>query len=242
MSCEETERLIKAAQAGDREAEEAVFKGNLGLVYMALERFRNSPYEFEDLFQIGAIGLLKAIAKFDFGYGVKFSTYAVPMIIGELKRYLRDDGILKVQRSTKETYYHIKSAEDQLRRELAREPTVGEIAQRLGLEINEVVMALEACQPPAYIHSLLPGNEKDQSVSLMSRVADREGAEDYLEKMALKEAVMRLDPREKEVIIRRFFRDETQAAIAEDLGISQVQVSRIEKRALKRLRDLLSAG
>jgi len=153
MDSGEIETLIKAAQAGDRDAEEAIFQGNLGLVYMALERFKNSPYEFEDLFQIGAIGLLKAIAKFDLGYGVKFSTYAVPMIIGELKRYLRDDGILKVQRSIKEVYLRIKSVQDELRKELGREPSVGEIAERLGLEISDVVMAMEACQPPAYIKS-----------------------------------------------------------------------------------------
>ncbi|NSW82310.1 MAG: SigB/SigF/SigG family RNA polymerase sigma factor [Syntrophothermus sp.] len=235
------EALVKAAQAGDRDAEEAVFQSNLGLIYMALERFKNTPYDFEDLFQIGAIGLLKAIARFDFGYGVKFSTYAVPMIIGELKRYLRDDGILKVQRSIKEIYYRVKSAQDDLRREFGKEPTIGEIAERLGIELSDVVMAMEACQPPTYIYSLLPGDEKEQALPLINKVSDREGTEDLLEKVALKEAVTRLDPKEREVIVRRFFKDETQSAIAEDLGISQVQVSRLEKRALKKLRGLLDS-
>jgi len=236
---ERNETLIKEARAGDRAAEEELFKSNIGLVYMVLERFKNTPYDFEDLFQIGAIGLLKAIAKFDFTYGVKFSTYAVPMIIGEIKRHLRDDGILKIQRSIKEVYYKVKSAQDRLRVEKGREPTVGEIAEFLGLAREEIVVALEACQAPAYIYDLLPGEDREQPLKVIDKLGDLAGKDDLLEKMALKEALQRLDSKEQEIILRRFFNDETQSVIAADLGISQVQVSRIEKRALKKLKGML---
>lgn len=236
---DKTEALLKAAQEGNREAEEELFNANLGLVYMVLERFKNTPYDFEDLFQIGAIGLLKAIARFDFGYGVRFSTYAVPMIIGEIKRYLRDDGVLKVQRSLKEVYYKVKAAQNRLRAEKGREPSVGEIAEILGYDTEDIIMALEACQAPAYIYDTLPGEDGDQPLKVIDKVSDH-SAEVFLEKIALNEALMRLDSREREVILRRFFKDETQSVIAADLGISQVQVSRLEKKALKKLKTMLA--
>ncbi|NLB88362.1 MAG: sigma-70 family RNA polymerase sigma factor, partial [Syntrophomonadaceae bacterium] len=150
-SYQDNEYLIAKAQAGDEQAKAAVYEANIGLIYMVLERFKNTSYEYEDLFQVGSIGLLKAIEKFDFSFNVRFSTYAVPMIIGEIKKFLRDDGIVKVQRGVKETYAKIRWAQDKLRGELGREPTVKELAQFLDIPKEDIILAMEACQAPAYI-------------------------------------------------------------------------------------------
>lgn len=235
---QENEDLLRQARNGDDAARARVYESNLGLVYMVLERFKNSNYDYEDLFQVGSIGLLKAIDKFDFGFQVRFSTYAVPMIIGEIKKFLRDDGIVKVQRGLKESYGKIRWAEEKLRAELGREPAVGEIAELLQMDKEEIVMAMDACQAPAYIYDSYLGEDKEQ-LSLIDRLANDQGNIMMLEKMALREALDKLDSREREIIIRRFFRDETQASIASDIGVSQVQVSRIEKAALSKLRRVL---
>lgn len=240
LSQDETIDLLRRAQNGDARAREELFKANLGLVYLVMERFKNSGYEYEDLFQIGCMGLVKAIERFDTGYGVRFSTYAVPMIIGEIKRFLRDDGPLKVQRSLKEVYARVKWAEERLRAEKGREPTLGEIADLLGIEREEIVLALEACQTPTYIHELLANQEKDQ-LQVLDTLGNGFQSDDFLEQVALREALEKLNYREREVILRRFFKDETQSAIAQDLGISQVQVSRIERAALLKLKNLLNS-
>lgn len=230
--------MVKLAQNGDADARAKVYENNIGLVYMVLERFKNSSYEYEDLFQIGSIGLLKAIDKFDFAYNVRFSTYAVPMIIGEIKKFLRDDGIVKVQRGLKETYGKIRWAQEKLRGNLGREPGIAEIASFLEIEKEEIVLAIEACQSPAYMQDVMPG-EKDQ-LSLIDKLANEDGNVLMLEQMALREALAKLEEREREVLLRRYFKDETQMVIAEDLGVSQVQVSRIEKAALIKLKNLLA--
>ncbi|MGI6453384.1 MAG: SigB/SigF/SigG family RNA polymerase sigma factor [Syntrophomonadaceae bacterium] len=235
---QENERLIALAQQGDLRARSQVYEANIGLVYMVLERFKNSSYEYEDLFQVGSIGLLKAIDKFDFSFNVRFSTYAVPMIIGEIKKFLRDDGMVKVQRGVKETYTKIRWAQDKLRGEIGKEPNVGEIAHFLGMNKEDIVLAMEACQAPAYMHDALPGEEKEH-VSLIDKLAHDEGNNIMLEKVALQEALSKLDEREREVIVRRFFKDETQSSIADDLGVSQVQISRIEKGAINKLRSIM---
>lgn len=235
---QDNDDLLRQAQQGDEQARELVYQANVGLIYMVLERFRGTSYDYEDLFQVGSIGLLKAIDKFDFTFQVRFSTYAVPMIIGEIKKFLRDDGIVKVQRGYKEIYGKIRWAQDKLRADLGREPSVNEIASCLELDKEEVVLAMEACQAPAYIHDVIPGDEKEQS-SLIDRLGSEETTVRMLEQMALREALGKLDDREREVILRRFFKDETQAVIAQDLGVSQVQISRIEKGALYKLKDLL---
>jgi len=237
-SYQDNEELLRLAQQGDDDARGRVYEANLGLIYMVLERFKNSSYEYEDLFQVGSIGLLKAIDKFDFSFNVRFSTYAVPMIIGEIKKFLRDDGIVKVQRNIKETYTKIRWAQDKLRGDLGREPGVNEIAGLLEMDKEDIVVAMEACQAPAYMHDVVPGEEKEQ-LSLIDRLANEEGSVLLLEKLALREALGHLEAREQEVILRRFFKDETQSSIADDLGVSQVQVSRIEKRAINKLKDLL---
>lgn len=230
--------LLHKAQQGDIEARNILFESNLGLVYMVLERFKNTSYDYDDLFQVGSIGLLKAIDKFDFSFNVRFSTYAVPMIIGEIKKFLRDDGIVKVQRGVKENYSRIRWAQEKLRSDLGREPVVNEIASLLEMDREEVVLAMEACQTPAYMQDLMPGDEKEQ-LSLLDKLAGDETSASMLEKMALREALGKLDDRERQVILARFFKDETQSSIAERLGVSQVQVSRIEKAAINKLRGVL---
>ncbi|MGR6836339.1 SigB/SigF/SigG family RNA polymerase sigma factor [Syntrophomonas erecta] len=235
---QENEDLLLKAHQGDDQAKAQVYEANVGLIYMVLERFRNTSYDYEDLFQVGSIGLLKAIDKFDFSFKVRFSTYAVPMIIGEIKKFLRDDGMVKVQRSYKELYSKIRWAQDKLRADLGRDPSIQEIAGCLETDKEDVVMAMEACRAPTYMHDFIPGDEKEQ-LSLINRLAADEPNIALLEKMALREALGKLDQREREVILRRFFKDETQAVIANDLGVSQVQVSRIEKGALNKLKMLL---
>ena len=237
-SYQDNEALLRLAQEGDIDARDRIYEANIGLIYMVLERFKNTSYDYEDLFQVGSIGLLKAIDKFDFSFNVRFSTYAVPMIIGEIKKFLRDDGIVKVQRNIKETYTKIRWAQDKLRGDLGREPGVNEIASLLEIDKEEIVMAMEACQAPAYMHDIIPGEEREQ-LSLIDRLANDEGNVLLLEKLALREALAQLEPREQEVILRRFFKDETQSCIADDLGVSQVQVSRIEKRAIHKLKQIL---
>jgi len=235
---QKNDSLLVKAQSGDADARSSFYEANLGLVYMVLERFKNTTYDYDDLFQVGSIGLVKAIDKFDFTFQVRFSTYAVPMIIGEIKKFLRDDGIVKVQRGLKENYSKIRWAQEKLRGTLGKEPTIGEIADLLAIDKEEIVMAMEACQSPAYIYDTFQGEEKEQ-ISLIDRLANDEGNVMMLEKLALREALSKLESREREIILRRFFRDETQAAIADDIGVSQVQVSRIEKGALLKLKKVL---
>ncbi|MBC7074777.1 MAG: SigB/SigF/SigG family RNA polymerase sigma factor [Syntrophomonadaceae bacterium] len=238
-SYEENGNLLLKAQAGDAEAKKKVYEANIGLIYMVLERFKNSSYDYEDLFQVGSIGLLKAIDKFDFKFNVRFSTYAVPMILGEIKKFLRDDGAIKVQRSFKEIYGKVRWAQDKLRGDLGREPGINEIAELLRIEKEDIILAVEACRAPVYIHDSIPGEDKEQQQLLIDKLANDDTNVTMLEKIALREALQKLGSREREVILRRFFKDETQAAIAEDIGISQVQVSRIEKRAINKLKDYL---
>lgn len=235
---QENENLLLRAQEGDEEARAQLYEANVGLIYMVLERFKNSSYEYEDLYQVASIGLIKAIDKFDHSYNVRFSTYAVPMIIGEVKKFLRDDGMVKVQRGIKEVYHRIRWAQDKLRGDLGREPSVNEIASVLDIDKEEIVVAMEACQTPAYIHDVFPGDEREP-LSLIDVLGSEESSKAILDHVALREAMAKLDPREQTVIIRRFFKDDTQSNIAHDLGVSQVQVSRIEKAALLKLRGAM---
>ncbi|NLT19676.1 MAG: SigB/SigF/SigG family RNA polymerase sigma factor [Syntrophomonadaceae bacterium] len=235
---QDNEKLLIRAQQGDEEAKSQIYEANVGLIYMVLERFKSTAYEYDDLFQVGSIGLLKSIEKFDFSFNVRFSTYAVPMIIGEIKKFLRDDGIIKVQRGHKELFSRIRWAQDKLRGELGREPNIGEIAACLEIDREEVVMAMEACQAPAYIHDLIPTDEKNQ-LSLLDKIASEDSGAMILEHLALREALGKLDDRERQVILRRYFKEETQTKIADDLGVSQVQVSRIEKAAIHKLKAVL---
>lgn len=231
---EEVRELIRKSQEGNQEARDALVKANLRLVWSVVQRFLNRGYEADDLFQIGSIGLLKAVDKFDLNYDVKFSTYAVPMIIGEIQRFLRDDGSIKVSRSLKELNARIRRKRDDLAKELGRNPTIQEIAYALGITPDEVVLAHEASKAPQSIHETVFENDGDP-ITLMDQVAD-DPEEKWFSNLTIKDIVERLSDREKLIVYLRYYKDQTQSEVAERLGISQVQVSRLEKKILNTLR------
>ena len=231
--------LIMKSQQGDKEARDTIFEENAGLVYSMAKRFLGRGVEMEDLVQIGSIGLLKAIDHFDSSYDVRFSTYAVPMIIGEIRRYLRDDGILKVSRSLKENCARIYSAREKLEKELGREPVLEEIAAAAELSVEEALMSLESGAEVESLHKIIyQGDGND--ISLMDRLQEKENGQDLaLNRIFLDEILQKLDVKERQLIYMRYFKDMTQTEIASELGISQVQVSRMEKRILKELKEQL---
>jgi RNA polymerase sporulation-specific sigma factor len=231
----DNEQLLRLAKTGDEQALAQLYQLNQGLIRMVAERFRYSHYEYEELLQIGAIGLLKAAERFDSSFNVKFSTYAVPMIIGEIKKFLRDDGLIKVQRGIKENYGKIRWAQEHLRQQLDREAAIGEIAALLDMDPETILFALDACQTPSYLSEAL-----DEGSPLLERLPVKDDSQQLVEHMALDEALEHLPPREQEILRRRFFKEETQMVIAEKLGISQVQVSRLEKSALLKLKQYLA--
>ncbi len=225
---------ITKAKEGDKQAKEYIVNNNTGLVWSIVRKFMNRGTEAEDLFQIGCIGLVKAIEKFDTAFEVKFSTYAVPMIMGEIKRHIRDDGIIKVSRSLKELYMKSRAVTDKLSKELCREPTVHEVAANLQVTVEELVMAMDATAMPESINAKI-GDEGTEREGLLG--CDEDMEQNVVNKLAVKEALSVLAPRERQIIVMRYFKDKTQAQIAERLGISQVQVSRIEKKVLAQMRD-----
>lgn len=237
MEYRDVYEAISLAKSGDAQAREYVVTNNIGLVWSIVRKFLNRGHEADDLFQIGCIGLIKAIDKFDETYGVRFSTYAVPMIMGEIKRHIRDDGIIKVSRSLKEISVRARSAMDRLSKELGREPTVNEVSEAVGVPADELVMALDATVVPESINAVVTDDGKE----LESIIGGGENMEQaVINKIAVKEALMNLEPRERQIIVMRYFNDKTQAQIAAQLGISQVQVSRIEKKVLSRMRDKMT--
>lgn len=240
LSEDEMMMLLKKAQAGDKAARERLVNCNLKLIFNLIQRFSHRGYELEDLFQIGTIGLIKAIDKFDFSYEVKFSTYAVPMIIGEIRRFLRDDHPIKVPRSYKELVYKINRSREKLAVELKREPTINEIAEDIGVDDESIISALEAVQCPASIHDTLYQDDSDPIYVLDQLPVDKDGNPGWFEKIALKEVLDKLPEREKAVLIQRFFEDKTQSEIAKSMNLSQVQISRIERAALHRLRKIMN--
>ena len=231
----ELKELIKRSQDGDQGARDLIVQNNMRLVWSVVQRFLNRGYEPEDLFQIGCIGLLKSVDKFDLSFDVKFSTYAVPMIIGEIQRFLRDDGTVKVSRSLKETGNKIRKMKDELSKEYGRAPTVTEIAEALELTPEEVVMAQEASRTPSSIHETVYENDGDP-ITILDQIADRSETK-WFDKIALKEAIRELDERERLIVYLRYYKDQTQSEVAERLGISQVQVSRLEKKILKQMKE-----
>ncbi|WP_059052415.1 RNA polymerase sporulation sigma factor SigF [Paenibacillus senegalimassiliensis] len=234
----EVKRLIALSQSGDGAARDRLVNSNIRLVWSVVQRFMNRGYEPEDLFQIGCIGLLKSVDKFDLSYDVKFSTYAVPMIIGEIQRFLRDDGTLKVSRSLKEMANKVRKKKDELSKLLGRLPTVKEVAEGLGVTPEDVVFAQEANKPPASIHETVFENDGDP-ITLMDQIAD-ESQERWFDKLALHEAIDGLTERERLIVYLRYYRDQTQSEVAARLGISQVQVSRLEKKILQSIRDQIA--
>lgn len=239
LSNEEVQDLLVQAKAGDEAARERIINCNLRLVFNLIQRFANRDCEMEDLFQIGVIGLMKAIDKFDSSYGVRFSTYAVPMIIGEIRRFLRDDGPIKISRSLKETGIRIRYTQEQLTKELGREPKLSEVAEKLELTPEQLTEALEATQYLTSIHEELYQDDGD-AIYVIDQLADREDDGKFLEHIALEEVLERLPKREKNILYLRFYRDCTQMEVAQKIGISQVQVSRLERSALKKVKEMLS--
>ena len=229
--------LIQKSHEGDEDARAQLVQENTGLVWCVVKRFSHRGTELEDLFQIGNIGLLKAIDKFDMSYEVQFSTYAVPMISGEIKRFLRDDGMIKVSRSLKELAYKAYLCQEELQEKWGRDPTITEIAKELQVESEELMMALEASGEIESLHK--PIYQSDgQEIQLLDRLPQKVEEEDRIvDHLLLKELLGTLNKDERQIIYLRYFADRTQSQVGEELGISQVQVSRLEKRILKQMRE-----
>ena len=238
---EEKAELFKRIKAGDEEARELYIKGNLRLVLSVIRRFQNSSENPDDLFQIGCIGLIKAIDNFDSTLGVKFSTYAVPMIIGEIRRFLRDNNSIRVSRSLKDTAYKAIYARDTLTRKNLKEPTMEEIAAEVGISKEDIVYALDAMQNPMSLYEPVYTDGGD-TLYVMDQISDKKNKEEtWVEHLSLSEAMKRLNDRERHIISLRFFEGKTQTEVADMIGISQAQVSRLEKNALKAMRGYLTA-
>jgi len=237
----DTLELIKRSKEGDKAASDKVVAENVGLVWSIVRRFANRGYELEDLFQIGSIGLIKAIDKFDSSYDVKFSTYAVPMITGEIKRFLRDDGMIKVSRSLKENAAKIRAFREKYCNMYGKEPTIDEIEEELKIAKDEILMALETGIEVESLYKTIYQSDGSPIYLIDKLTQTKDESENMIDKLALREVIASLDEREQEIIKLRYFNDRTQTDIAKELGISQVQVSRMEKRILKILRDKLGA-
>ena len=236
---EEVTVLIARSQAGDKEARETLIEKNLGLVHHIVKRFLGRGYDAEDLFQIGSIGLMKAIDKFDLSYDVKFSTYAVPMISGEIKRFLRDDGMVKVSRSLKENGWKVKQASERISHEEGRDATLQEIAEATGLSREDIVMAMEANVEVESIYKSVYQSDGNE-IYLVDRLPEnKDDNETLLNHMLLQQLLDGLEEEERNLIMLRYFQNKTQVEVAKKLGVSQVQVSRMEKKILVRMREKL---
>ena len=232
---EKTELLVKAKN-GDTLAREKLITGNLRLVLSVIQRFANRGENPDDLFQVGCIGLIKAIDNFDTSHDVRFSTYAVPMIIGEVRRHLRDNNPVRVSRSMRDTAYHALQVREALSNELNREPTIEEIAKALGKEKSEVVIALDAIVEPLSFYEPVYSNGGD-TIYLMDQIGSTETDGDWIDEISMKEALKNLPPREKKILSMRFMQGMTQTEVAEEIGISQAQVSRLEKSAIDTVKN-----
>ena len=232
----EKEELLKRVRQGDKSAREKLVAGNLRLVLSVIQRFSGRGENPDDLFQVGCIGLMKAIDNFDISQNVRFSTYAVPMIIGEIRRYLRDNNPIRVSRSIKDTAYHAMQVREELMNKNNREPTVGEIAEKLGQPRADVVMALESVVEPVSLYDPVFSDGGD-TIYVMDQVGDNNDDNNWLGEIALKDAIKGLTDREKNILTLSFLAGKTQMEVSEELGISQAQVSRLEKGALLKLRN-----
>lgn len=239
LSHDETLSLLEKAQQGDEKAKERLVEKNIALVKSLVKKFLNRGYEYEDLFQLGSIGLVKAIYNYNPSYNVRFSTYAVPMIIGEIKRFLRDDSMIKVSRSLKELVTKANAAKEYLKAELKREPTIQEIAENIESSPDEIIYAMEAVRAPTSIYDVIYEDD-DNPILLIDKVSEEYSQEDEaMVRLTLKDLLSKLEKRERTIIVMRYFQDKTQSEIAKLLDISQVQVSRIEKRILRKMREMI---
>ena len=235
---QEKMRLLREIRDGNKQAREQLVSGNLRLVLSVIQRFAGRGENPDDLFQVGCIGLIKAIDNFDLTLDVRFSTYAVPMIIGEIRRYLRDNNAIRISRSMRDTAYRAMQAKEQLLAEKHREPTVDEIARRLEMPREEVVVALEAIVDPVSLYEPIY-NDGGDTIYVMDQLGDNNDDRNWLEEIALKEAIANLSDREKKILRLRFFKGLTQVEVSGEIGISQAQVSRLEKAALDKIKKEL---
>ena len=233
---EEKEALLKSVKMGDKQARNRLINCNLRLVLSVVKKFSSRGENPDDLFQVGCVGLIKSIDNFDTSQNVKFSTYAVPMIIGEIRRYLRDNNSLRVSRSIKDTAYHAMRAKEKFISENGREPTVGEIAKRLGIAREDVVIALESIVEPISIYEPVFSDSGD-TIYVLDQLGDNNDDKCWLDEMFLKEAIKNLSKREKTILSMRFIDGKTQMQVSNEIGISQAQVSRIEKYAIKKIKS-----
>lgn len=235
---EEKEELLKKIKNGDNQARELFIKGNLRLVLSVIQKFAGRGENADDLFQVGCIGLIKAIDNFDITLNVQFSTYAVPMIIGEIRRYLRDNNMVRVSRSIRDLAYKALQAKEKLTKEKHKEPTIEEIAEELSVPKEEVVMCLDAIQDPMSLQEPVY-NDGSENLYIMDQVRDTKNTEEqWSNNITISEAFKKLNDREKMIIRRRFFAGKTQMEVAEEIGISQAQVSRLEKSAIKHIKKM----
>lgn len=240
LSLKEKEELFQKIIAGDKEAREQYIKGNLRLVLSIIQRFNNTNENIDDLFQIGCIGLMKAIDNFDLSQNVKFSTYAVPMIIGEVRRYLRDNNSIRVSRSLRDTAYKAIYAKEALMKKSEKEPTMDDIAKEINIPAEDIALALDAIQSPLSLYEPVY-SEGGDTLYIMDQISDKKSKEsDWIEHLSLKEAMKKLTPRENKIINLRYFEGKTQMEVAEEIHISQAQVSRLEKNALNTMKNHLS--
>lgn len=236
----ETRELIAQAQSGDAAARERLISGNLRLVLSVIQKFSGRGESMDDLFQVGCIGLIKAIDCFDLSQNVQFSTYGVPMISGELRRFLRDHGAVRVSRSVRDTAYRVLQVKERLMLQLGREPDVETVARELGIKRSEVVFALDAICDPVSLYEPVY-SDSGESVCVMDQIGDTKNtAEHWLEQIALGEAMEHLSDREKRILSLRFYKGRTQMEVASEIGISQAQVSRLEKNAIRRIKKEIS--
>ena len=233
---EETMELLRRTKAGDQKAREELLSGNLRLVLSVIQKFAGRGENVDDLFQVGCIGLIKAVDNFNIDLDVRFSTYGVPMIVGEIRRYLRDNSALRVSRSMRDTAYKVLQAKEQYLSEHQKEPTIDEISKILGLRREDVVTALDAIMDPVSLFDPVYSDGGD-ALCVMDQVRDAKNTDDsWLERIALKEAISRLGERERKILAMRFFQGKTQMEVSAEVGISQAQVSRLEKNAINQIR------
>ena len=238
LSNEEKKELFIKIKNGDELARQKFINGNLRLVLSVIQRFRGRGELADDIFQIGCVGLIKAIDNFDLSQGVQFSTYAVPMIIGEVRRYLRDNSSIRVSRSTKDLAYKVIQFKEKYNKEKSKEPTIDEIAKALNVKKEDIAFSLDAIQDPVSLQEPVY-NDGTDNIYIMDQVSDTKNTdESWTENLALRQALQKLTPKEKEIVAKRFFQGRTQMEVADEIGISQAQVSRIEKSAIKHIRRL----
>lgn len=237
LSSEETLFYVSKAKEGDKEAQAKVLEGNVLLLKSIIRRFKGKGVEYDDLYQLACIGLLKAIKNFDVSFGVVFSTYAVPMIVGEIKRFLRDDGAIKISRIIKAQAFAINKYVEAYSSKTGESPTIEQISEALAISKEDVVIALDSSKALISLSEPIDDKDGDKSSEFADRIPSDEREEDMVDKILLKSMIEKLPPREKKIIIMRYYRDNTQSEIAKELGVSQVQVSRIENKIISQFKN-----